>query len=843
MKKHLVLICLLLITCFYRAEAQKIQSPAEFLGYKPGEQFTPHYRVVDYYKYLSSASKNIRLLEYGKTNEGRPLLLAFIASDDNISKLEEIRQNNLLLAGLSPKGGSASTAAPAISGQPAIVWLSYNVHGNEAVSTEASLQTVYDLLDPANSRSRQWLKNTVVIIDPCLNPDGRERYVNFYNPLRSSVPDAFPFAWEHMEPWPGGRANHYYFDLNRDWAWQSQIETQQRLAVFNKWLPQVHVDFHEQGINEPYYFAPAAEPYHQDISKWQKEFQTTIGKNNARYFDQNGWMYFTRERFDLLYPSYGDTYPIYNGSVGMTYEQGGSGRAGLAIINAEGDTLTLKDRIDHHYTTGMSTIEATSQNAEKALTEFRNYFSESKTNPAGEYKSYIIKGENWEKLKALALLLQRNGIEFGYGAAKSGQGYNYFSGKNESFKVDKNDMVISAFQPKSVLLKVLFEPNTFVSDSVTYDITAWSLPYAYGLQAYATKESIRPISATQPPINVETSEINKPVAYIANWNSLADVKFLAELLKNNIKVRYSEIPFETGGRRFNAGSLIIARTSNENLAGGFENKLTDLAKKSGIVLQGIPSGFVDKGADLGSDKIRMIRKPKVVVVTGESTSSLSFGEIWHFFEQQIGYPLTVVRSEDLGRINLNEFDVMIFPDGRYTDLGNEMMQQWIRGGGKLIVMESAVSQLAGKKGFELKNKDEPKKDDKNEDPYQNLKAYENRERERAGSNIPGAIYRVQLDNTHPLAFGFPDFYYTLKLDDKVYQYLSNGWNVGVIKKDNYVTGFVGVSAKLKLADGLIFGVQEMGNGSVVYLADDPLFRSFWENGKLLFSNAVFMVGH
>ena len=829
MKRHILLLLLLISPLLIRA--QKIQTPSEFLGYKLGEQFTPHHRVVDYYRYLATASKNIKLEEYGKTNEGRPLLLAIVASASNIGRVEDIRKNNLRLAGISNE-------APATD-QPAIIWLSYNVHGNEAVSTEASLQTIYDLLDPSNQRTQLWLQNTIVIVDPCLNPDGRERYVNFYNPVRNLVPDAFPYSREHFEPWPGGRANHYYFDLNRDWAWQSQIETQQRMLVYNKWLPQVHVDFHEQGVNEPYYFAPAAEPYHQDISKWQREFQTIIGKNNARYFDKNGWMYFTRERFDLLYPSYGDTYPIYNGSVGMTYEQGGSGRAGLAIMNAEGDTLTLKARIEHHHTTGLATIEAVSQNASKAVSEFKSYFETSKASPPGEYKTYIIKGGNTEKLKTLATMLQRNGIEFGYGSAKGANGYNYFSGKKENFKVENNDMVISAYQPKSVLLKVLFEPNTFVSDSATYDITAWSLPYAFGLPAFATSEHLKFLSVTSPEVAAAANEISNPVAFIANWNSLSDVKFLAQLLKYNIKVRYSEIPFETGGMRFNAGSLIIARTSND----GFGEILKSLAATSEVTLQAIPSGFVDKGADLGSDKIRLIRKPKIMAVTGASSSSLSFGEVWHFFEQQIKYPLSIVRAEDLGKVNLNEFDVIIFPDGSYSDPGSEKIQQWIRGGGKLIVMEGAVAQLAGKKGFDLKNKEEPKKNEKDVDPYEDLKVYENRGRESVRANIPGAIYKVNLDNTHPLGFGFPGFYYTLKLDDKVYQYLNPGWNVGVLKKDNYVTGFVGAKAKKKLVDGLLFGVQEMGNGSVVYLADDPLFRSFWENGKLLFSNAVFMVGH
>ncbi|MDO8994329.1 MAG: M14 family metallopeptidase [Daejeonella sp.] len=839
MKKNFILL-LLLTGMQLNGFTQKIQSPSEFLGYKLGEQFTPHYRVVEYYKYLASVSKNIKLQDYGKTNEGRPLFLAFIGSDSNISRLEEIRRNNMSLTGIKD-GLNTSKPLESLKDQPVLVWFSYNVHGNESVSTEASLQTVFDLLDPANARTKAWLKNTLVILDPCLNPDGRERYVNFYNPIKNAVPDALPFAREHMEPWPGGRANHYYFDLNRDWVWQSQVESQQRLAVYNKWLPQVHVDFHEQGINNPYYFAPAAEPYHQDISKWQREFQTIIGKNNARYFDMNGWMYFTRENFDLLYPSYGDTYPVYNGSIGMTYEQGGSGRAGLAVINAESDTLTLKDRIDHHHTSGLSTLEAASQHAEQAIAEFRNYFTSSKSNPPGDYKSYIIKGDNTEKIKFLAALLQRNGIEFGFGVSKGAQGYNYFNGKSESFRVDRTDMVLSAHQPKSVLLKVLFEPNTFVSDSATYDITAWSLPYAHGFQAYATRESIKPETTLIPESTVSASTVSNPVAYIANWNSIADVKFLAELLNNSIKVRYSEIQFETSGRRFNAGSLIITRNGNSTINGGFEKTVNEIAKKSGISLFAIPTAFVDKGADLGSSKVRFIKKPRVVVVGGESVSSLSLGEIWHFFEQEIGYPVTVVRPQDLNMINWNEFDVLIYPDGNYADMGNEKMLQWIRGGGKLIAMKNAVAELAGKKGFDLKNKEDAKKGDK--DIYEDLKAYEQRERENVSTNIPGAIYKVDLDNTHPLGFGFPNFYYTLKLDDKVYKYLTGGWNVGVIKKENYVTGFVGVQAKKKLTDGLIFGVQEMGNGSVVYLADDPLFRAFWENGKLLFSNAVFMVGH
>lgn len=817
------------------ATAQKLQSPAEFLGYELGAQFTPHYRVVEYFRHVAENSEYVKLHQYGTTNENRPLLAAFVGSEDNLASLENIRANNMRLTGLEPGGATGS--------QPAIVWLSYNVHGNESVSTEAAMKTIYALVDPANKGTKAWLQNTVVIMDPCLNPDGRERYVNFYNSVKNTNADPLAFTREHLEPWPGGRSNHYYFDLNRDWAWQSQKETQQRMALYNKWLPQVHVDFHEQGINDPYYFAPAAEPYHEAITPWQREFQTTIGRNNARYFDEKGWMYFTKERFDLLYPSYGDTYPIYNGSIGMTFEQGGSGRAGLAVITASGDTLTLADRIEHHYTTGLSTIEVTSQNAARVVAEFKDYFSKSINKPDGEYKSYVIKATNSEKLKALAALLQRNDIRFGYGAAGKARGFNYFTGKTEAFSVEKNDLVISAYQPKSVLAKVLFEPRTFVADSNTYDITAWALPYAYGLQAYATREVIKPVTPDAPSTDSGSPPSGTAVAYVAGWNSMADVRFLASLLNKNIKVRYSEVPFESGGRKFGAGSLIITRTGNENLGTTFDKVVQDAAQTSGVSVHAISSGMVDRGADLGSSKVRFIQKPKIAVVLSDETSSLAYGEVWHLFEQQIGYPLSSIRARDIARINLGEFNVLIFPDGSYNDIGSDKIADWIRSGGKLIALENAVAQLVGKKGFNIRLKEEGKDKQKEKDPYANLKSYETRERDYLKSSIPGAIYKVNLDNTHPLGFGFPDFYYTLKLDDRVYDFMNSGWNVGVFKKDNYVTGFVGQTVKQKLVDGLVFGVQDMGSGSVVYLADDPLFRSFWESGKLLFSNAVFMVGH
>ena len=829
--------------------SQNIQSPESFLGYKLGSQFTPHYKIVEYFRYVAQASKNVKLVQYGTTNEGRPLIAMFIASEENIDRLEEIRKNNLALAGIEEVAGGSGAAARAVTATsnaaaantPVICWLSYNVHGNEPSSSETSMQVLFDLVDASNTTVHAWLKNTVVVIDPCLNPDGRERYVNFYNSVRGAVPDANPSSREHAEPWPGGRINHYYFDLNRDWAWQTQKETQARMALFTKWLPQIHVDYHEQGYNAPYYFAPAAEPFHKDITPWQREFQTTIGKNNAKYFDQNGWLYFTKQEFDLLYPSYGDTYPIYSGSIGMTYEQGGIS-AGLAVVMRTGDTLTLTERIAHHHATSLSTIEMASAYAQKLVDEFKKFYDNSRTNPPGEYKTYIIQNDNNDKMKALAKLLDRNGIQYGFGLKSSVTGYNYVTGKTEPYNVAPGDMVISAYQPKSVLLNVLFEPRTFLADSNTYDITAWSLPYAYGVKAYGLKEQFKPITPTLNTPNPIALASTHVYAYVSAWQSVNDVKFLAALLKKGIKVRYSEKPFEGAGKKFSAGSLLITRAGNDFM--GFDQEVTQTAASFNHDLTPLNSGFVEKGADLGSDVIRFIRQPRVMLVTGDGVSAEAMGEVWHFFEQQINYPITLVRYKDLGRTRLGDFDVAIFPDGNYEDFPSDKLENWIRDGGKLIAIENAVAQLVDKKGFDIKKK-EVKKDDKADEKKLPtvINLYGEREKEAIRTSVPGAIYKVNLDNTHPLGFGLPEYYYSLKLTDDIYDFLrDNGWNVGTIKKDAYVSGFVGQKSKELINDGLLLGVQSIGRGTVVYMVDDPIFRSFWENGKLLLSNAVFMVG-
>ena len=836
----LIGLLLSICSCF----AQTAPSPEAFLGYPLGAHFTPHHHVVDYFKAVAAAVPDrVQLEQYGTTYEGRPLVLAYVASPANLRRLESIRRNNLRLAGMLHDSAAPDEHAPVI------VWLSYNVHGNEPASTEAAMKTLYALVDPASGQDKDLLEHTVVIIDPCINPDGRDRYVNWYNDVVGAQPNPDPASREHQEPWPRGRTNHYNFDLNRDWAWQTQVETQQRLKKYNSWLPQVHVDYHEQGFNNPYYFAPAAEPYHDVITPWQREFQVTIGKSNAHYFDRNGWLYFTKEEFDLFYPSYGDTYPIYNGAIGMTFEQGGIG-AGLAVQTSDGDTLTLAKRIEHHYTTGISTIEVSSANADRLVREFHHYFIEAVAHPGGEFKSYLLRNDTFgDRLERLRGFLDRNGIRWNLAAGGTYTGVDYETGKTATFRTAPGDIVINANQPKSNLLRVLFERQSHITDSVTYDITAWSAPFAYGVQAYGLSSYA---AVEEPhPGGIGLTAVDEQYAYAVRWTGMGSVRFLSRLLQKGVKVRYAERAFQSAGKSFDRGTLLITATGNGALGAGLWPLVNAAAKETGVLLWPIASGFVEKGPDFGSGLVRFIRRPRVALLTGEQVGSQEAGEVWHLFEQEIGYPITLVNAESMGHFAWKNFDVVILPSGQYRGLDEKdvaaQLRGWVQEGGRLIVMERAVEQLSkGEWGIREKGADGDKKDDgkdKKEDEYADLHRYDNRQREEIASNVTGSIYKVELDNSHPLAFGYPDHYYTLKQDDNVYEFMKDGgWNVGVVRKDGYVSGFTGIKAREKVRDGVIFGVQEMGRGEIVFMADDPLFRSFWENGKLLFCNAVFLVG-
>lgn len=810
-------IFILFIFSFSVSLNAQLHSPKDYLGYELGTQFSRHHQVVDYYQYLEQNSDQIQLVSYGKTNEGRLLQLAFISSSENLKNLEAIRTAHMQNSGSLP--GPKND-------QKSIVWLSYNVHGNESSSTEASMKTAYALL----TQYQEWLEDTIVIIDPCINPDGRDRYVNFYNQTRSIPYDSNRHTREHNEGWHNGRTNHYIFDLNRDWAWLTQVESQQRIKQYNQWLPHIHVDFHEQGINSPYYFAPAAEPLHEMITDFQKNFQDALGKNHARYFDKQGWFYFTKQRFDILYPSYGDSYPMYLGAIGMTYEQAGGGGAGLGVDNDENIELTLKDRIEHHYTTGISTVEMAVKNKTQLNKNYQDYYSDKNL----RYKNFILEG-NEDHILTLAQFFKQHQIESRRLAKNTSvRGYDYQKQNNSTTSFEKNALVISSDQPKGKIAHILLEPNTKLNDSLTYDITAWSLAYAYGLKANATKENVETISLEAFQANTSIPLEKGAYGYALASQSFADSRFLAALLKNGLGVRYNTVPITNSGKRWESGSLFILKGDNLKEE-EYTPLLQKLAESHQRELYPIQTGYSDKGPDLGADELVLIKAPKIAVLKSDNTSSYRYGEVWHFFEQQLEYPLIQINENRLQRM-LSEIDVLIIPGGRYQKWSNsnsqEKITEWILKGGKIIALSSALNLFANTDSFALKKKENPTQDTTSI-PFSEL------ERNKISEITTGSIFNASIDRSHSLAFGV-NRYYTLKLDADAYELLEDQGNAFSLNNEaESVAGFIGHLAQTNQKKSLLFGEERFGRGSLVYLVDNVLFRGFWYSGKQVFSNALF----
>ena len=834
MKKNFFSFCIMLSVVF-SGHAQ-LQSPSEFLP-SYGKQITHYHQVENYFKQLTEKSTLIKHQKYGVTPELRDLNVFFISTPENLANLEQIRNNNLAAIGLSKNGNQ-------MIGDKLIVWLSFNVHGNEFAGTESAMTVAYELVNPKNIETKKWLENTIVILDPCINPDGYSRYGNWLREISGKQTHPGLYDREHMEVWPGGRYNHNIFDLNRDWAWQTQTESQQRVALYNQWMPQVHTDVHEMGYESPYFFPPSAEPIHEFIEKYQKDFHNVLGKNMSQKFDAQNWMYNTSERFDLFYPSYGDTYPAYNGAVGMTLEQGGIG-AGRAVMMSNGNIVTIQDRLTHHATAVLTVVESAAAQADVLIKGFRGFMNNSRKTVKGNYKMYVMK--NNPKLIQLADLLKKNNIEFSYAdASMKASGYNYSAKSEKGFTIEPNDLIVKVDQPKAVFTQVLFEPNQKLNDSLSYDITAWALPLAYGVEGYALKNSLG--FKTKASIEItEKTFPQKVYAFHIPWNNRISAQVLSLLHQNNIRVRSAMNKSIFGDVTVEPGGLLVTKADNPKVV-DFEKTISDLIKIK-TDYNYINTGFSSNAKDVGSENFNLLKAPKVVLLSGKGVGSTEFGATWFYIQETINYPVSVVEVNNFNRLKLMDYNTLILADGDYTFSEDQQkkIEQWVKNGGKVIAMNGALSLFDGKDGYALSpfaNEDDKLSAEKEKDSValnERFLDFHNTERREISKSIPGAIIENLLNKTHPLSFGLGDKYFSLKTDSNHYSLLKNAVNVAYVPKDYKSYGFIGSQVKKKLNNTVSFAVEHKGDGTIVYMVDNPLFRGFWENGIVLFSNALFLV--
>jgi hypothetical protein len=846
--RFLVLLCALLIA--QPASARQLTrgaappSPAEVLGHDLGERFTDHAGVVRYMEALAAASPLVQIERYGETPEGRPLLQIVIAREDYRARLEEILERNRELA--EPATTEARARQIAAS-NPAVLYFSYGVHGNESSSSEAALWTAWNLVRGAESVAGV-LDSAVVVIDPVVNPDGRDRYVNWYRQVLGAERNPNPNTQEHWEPWPGGRVSHYLFDLNRDWAWMSQPETRARLATWTRWTPQVHVDFHEMSANSTYFFFPAATPinplYPEHTLKWGKIF----GKANAAAFDEQGWAYYTSQSFDLFYPGYGDSWPSLLGAIGMTYEQAGGGRAGLAYRRPDGTVLTLRDRAEHHRIAGEATLRAATRQKSELLLGFARFH---RTIGEGTPDVLLVPGEDPSRVEALVALLRGQGIrveEATRGFRASARPHYGFRNRGE---FPAGTYRVPARQSRGRLATTLLQPETLLDATFSYDLSAWSLPYAYGTEAHRAdrvpdagwrvveETAPRPVVAAANGADATlAAKARAPYGYLVapgfdSWTGVIGY------LKAGGRARVMEGEFTLEGRSWPRGTIFLPRAENPALSE--QLAASGLAERA----TAISTGLASRGNDLGSGDSYDLELPRVAVLTGEGVSVNSYGAHWFFLEQTVKLPFDAIPADRLGSIALEEYDLLVFPDmGRGVGVGERQLgqiEEWVRRGGTLVAVAGGARLAAGPvAGVKVREK----KGDEAGEIALALRGREARELDRWEQQVPGTIFSLNLDPAHPLAFGAgvdgqPDRLFTLHTGGGVFEPDPDFETVAFFpEKVEKVSGVISDKNLAHLAQGAGIALKRVGRGRVILFADDPVFRHFWYGSFQPYLNAL-----
>jgi hypothetical protein len=812
-----------------------VPSPAEFLGYPLGAKFTTHGDIRDYFRELAGASERLEYAAYGTTTEGRVLIQVAIATPEHLERLEEILRLN---AELTEAGTSEARAREIAASNPAVVYFSYGVHGNEASASDAAIWTVYDLLTDAPEVSGA-LDSLVVIIDPVTNPDGRERYVQWYRSVVGAKPNADPQSREHREPWPGGRYNHYLFDLNRDWAWMTQAETRSRIATWWRWNPQVHVDFHEMGPNSTYFFFPAAAPINPIYPGHVREWWGRFADRNARAFDVRGWTYFTEESFDMLYPGYGDTWPSLHGAIGMTYEQAGGGAAGLAY-ERDRDTLTLAMRISQHRTTGSATLRSAAAGKTRLLLDFA---TAHRTAGEGNPDILLVPGADPQRLNALVDHLLAQGIEVERSAGPRRVSATPYPGYEIRRDFPTGTVRVRARQPRGRLAVTLLQPNTELRAEYSYDISSWSLPYAYGVEAHqaqgGTGSDWTAATTSLPPVD----EVAPATGYgylVAPWDRSA--AGVVRYLTSGGIVRVLARPSTLGGRVWPAGSWFIP-------VGAAGAAAIEAAGLGGMVTP-VEGGLSESGIDLGSASARTVRLPRVGLIGGDGVAAESFGAHWFHLEQEVGLGADAILLEELTDLDLARYDVIVLPDVTVPELDSDLLEilgEWVRSGGRLVAVAKGAEVVAGVGEVSLR---QPRQDEDDEDAALDrlLATREERERREWREGIPGVILPVRLDAGHPLAWGASsdgsaDRLFVLHQEGRAFEPMSGAEAVGLFGSElRAVSGAVTPERLERLERSVWLLTMPIGRGNLTLFADDPLFRLFWHATKPLYLNALLYGG-
>lgn len=797
-----------------------IPTPESVIGHEVGEWHVTHDKLMFYMQALAKASDRITIENRGETFEGRPILLLTVTTPKNHQNIESIRKNHVAL---TDAGSDMNTAK-----MPVVVYQGFSIHGNEPSGSNAALAYAYYLAAAQGSKIDAMLNDMVILLDPSFNPDGLQRFAYWANTNKSINLVADNNEREYHEVWPGGRTNHYWFDMNRDWLPVQLPESRARIESFHKWMPNILTDHHEMGTNSTFFFQPGepmrTNPLTPDINQ---ELTREIGTYHAKALDKIGSLYYSEEGFDDYYYGKGSTFPDVNGSIGILFEQGSSRGH---IQESENGLLTFPFTIRNQFTTALSTINAAMNMREKILNYQKKYYRDIKVEAAKSKVKGIIFGDSKNGAKAwhLAEILQRHKIKFHELANDMTiNGKSYTKGK--SYVVPMN-------QKNPRLIQGMFEKRTTFKDSLFYDVSAWTFPLAFNLD-YAELSSLTNAGAEIMELAPMSGSVSAKsnYAYLFEWNEYYTPKALNAITKKGIRAKVAKLPFILEGNSYDYGTIMVPVQNQDLDANELHEFMVKVASESNLAITSVGTGLT-KGIDLGSNDFEAITKQKVAIVVGEGMRSYDAGEIWHLFDTRYEMELTKLDLNYLRSVDLSTYTDIILPsaNGNAIDKGiTDKLKEWVKDGGTLIGYRNMAEWFTKNEFMKLEFK-------KDTLVGKNI-SFEQKNDFRGAQVTGGAIFEANLDRSHPINFGYKNDKLSLFRNTNVYiKPNKHSYNNPIVYTGNPLqSGYISEENLELLKNSVPFQIQGLGRGKVMAFTDNTNFRAFWYGTNKLLMNAIF----
>ncbi len=795
----------------------KIPTPKQFLGYEVGEMHATPYEVMAYFRELARHSDRFKVETYGRTYENRELMLITVTSPQNIGNIEQIRTEHLKLA----NAGQSKNLK--LKDMPAVVWMGYSVHGNEASAINAAILAGYHLAAAQGAEIEDLLKNTVILIDPCLNPDGATRFSTWVNSNKSNTLVSDGNSREFRETWPNGRTNHYWFDLNRDWLYQQLPESRGRLVKFYQWRPNILTDHHEMGTNSSFFFQPGIPARNHPLTpKRNFELTAKIGTYHAKALDKIGSHYYTQENYDDFYYGKGSTLPDINGSIGILFEQASSRGHLQESINGP---LSFPATIKNQFVTTLSTLQAGKEMREELLAHMRDFYAEA---PTDDVKAYVFGGaldkvSTWEMVN----MFKRNQIDV-YKVAKNEKLNGIDFAKDDAYVIPTN-------QSQHRLIRSMFEKRTTFQDSAFYDVSAWTTPLTMNVPYAESKATVNLGEKVNDNIFPAGKVIgNSTYSYLYEWDSYFAPRATYELLRKGYFLKYASEPFtavvEGKPKEFGYGTVqIFARGKDP------KSLLDSLAARDGVIFYAQNTGLTPSGINLGSEKFKVMSLPTALMITGEGVDANDAGEVWHLLDQRVDFPLVLADVNRIGSIDLNKYSHIILNHGNYGGLQAEKIKSYVENGGTLIALGNGAVWASRNKIGSANFKNMASPEVKGKQPYvsQSLAS--------GALSTAGTIFLTKIDITHPLCYGYKqDYLPVFKVNNTVFEDTGNAYNTPLMFTENpLMAGYVHPKNLTRIKNSPAVVAQRVGSGQIVSFSDNPNFRAFWYGTNKLFLNAIF----